>query len=52
MPLTASGKRVLAKMRKTYGKAKGTRVFHASISEKKKGSSQWHAKRKKKTKKG
>ena len=51
MPLTASGKKILAKFKKTYGAKKGKQVFYASISEKKKGSSKWHAKRKKKTKK-
>jgi hypothetical protein len=29
MPLTKKGKRVLRAVRKTYGKAKGTRVFYA-----------------------
>ena len=30
MPLTGKGKRILRKMRKTYGKKKGTSVFYAS----------------------
>lgn len=51
MPLTASGKRILAKFKKTYGAKKGKQVFYASISEKKKGSTKWHAKRKKRKKK-
>jgi len=29
MPLTKKGSKVLAAMRKTYGKKKGTRVFYA-----------------------
>lgn len=34
MPLTTKGKSILATMKKTYGKVRGKRVFHAS---KKKG---------------
>lgn len=30
MPRSKKGSRILRSMRKTYGKAKGTRVFHAS----------------------
>ena len=30
MPLTKKGRKVKRAMRKTYGKKKGTRVFHAS----------------------
>jgi len=33
MPLTAKGKKVLAKMRKTYGKKKGTSVFYSSAKK-------------------
>ena len=32
MPLTAKGKKILAAMRKKYGKKKGTSVFYASIN--------------------
>ena len=46
MPLTKSGKTVLARMRKTYGTKKGERVFYASIKDKKPGSNRWHAKKK------
>jgi len=46
LPLTASGKKVLARMKKTYGAKKGERVFHASIKDRKPGSSKWHAKKK------
>lgn len=42
MPLTASGKEVLRKMRRRYGFKKGTEVFYASINDKKPGSSKWH----------
>jgi len=30
MPLTKKGKKILAKMRKTYGPKKGKQVFYAS----------------------
>ena len=33
MPLTAKGKKVLKKMRKTYGAKKGKEVFYASIKK-------------------
>jgi hypothetical protein len=33
MPLTKSGKKVLASMFKTYGKKKGESVFYASINK-------------------
>jgi hypothetical protein len=42
MPLTESGKEVLASMVKEYGKKKAKQVFYASIAEKKKGSEKWH----------
>jgi hypothetical protein len=42
MPLSETGKRVLKKMRKTYGKKKGESVFYAT--ENKKGGKQWHKK--------
>ena len=44
MPLTDSGKRVLAEMRKKYGAKHGKEVFYASINAKKKGSKKWHLK--------
>lgn len=49
MPLTKSGKKVLAQMKKQYGPKKGKEVFYASIKSKKKGSEKWHVKRKKKS---
>jgi len=52
MPLTASGRKVLAKYKKQYGVKKGKEFFYASIEKKKKGSTKWHERRKKKTKKG
>lgn len=48
MPLTETGKSVLEDMRETYGDKKGESVFYASINAKKKGSSKWHKKRKRK----
>ena len=33
MPLTKKGKKIKAKMAKTYGKEKGTSVFYASINK-------------------
>lgn len=42
MPLTKQGKKILAQMRKQYGKEKGKEVFYASINAKKKGSEKWH----------
>jgi len=47
MPLTASGKRVLRKLQKFYGKEKGERIFYAMINAGVKGSEKWHIKRKK-----
>ena len=49
-PLTSSGKDVLASMVKTYGAKKGKQVFYSSINKKKKGSSKWHGKSKKRGK--
>lgn len=46
MPITPSGKKVLTKLKKQYGAKKGEEIFYAMISEKKKGSSKWHAKKK------
>jgi len=48
MPLTNLGNRILANMKKEYGAKKGKEVFYASINAKKKGSSRWHGKKKKK----
>ena len=45
MPLTESGKKVLANMQAEYGKKKGKAVFYASIADKKKGSENWHQKK-------
>ena len=42
MPLTKTGKKVLASMKKEYGVKKGKGVFYASIKKRKKGSSKWH----------
>jgi hypothetical protein len=44
MPLTESGKKVLANMKKRYGGKKGKSVFYASINKKKAGSDQWEGK--------
>ena len=45
MPVTASGRKVLASMHKQYGEEKGDRVFYASINARKPGSRKWHGKR-------
>ena len=43
MPLTKTGKKILAEMKERYGSAKrGKEVFYASINKKKKGSERWH----------
>ena len=47
MPLTKSGRKVLRRLRKTYGKKRGTRIFYALINKGVKGSSKWHRKRRK-----
>jgi len=46
MPLTEEGKKVLRRMKQTYGADKGESVFYASINAKKAGSSKWHGKKK------
>jgi len=51
MPLTASGRRVLANLQRQYGKERGTRVFYALINMGVKGSEKWHTNRKRKKKK-
>ena len=45
MPLTPTGKKVLRKMRKTYGAKKAKKVLHASINKKKPGTKKWHKKK-------
>ena len=50
MPLTATGKKVLARMRKKYGAKKGKQVMYASINKNKPGSAAWHTYKKKKGK--
>ena len=46
MPLTETGKRVLADMRKRYGHKKGDQVFHAKMN-KDHMEGDWEASRKK-----
>ena len=41
MPLTSSGKKVMAEMKTKYGK-RGKEVFYASINKGVAGSSKWH----------
>lgn len=41
-PLTKTGKKVMASMRREYGKKKGKQVFFASINKGIKGSKKWH----------
>ena len=45
MPLTKSGSKVMASMKKQYGAKKAKEVFYASINAKKPGSSKWHGKK-------
>lgn len=45
MPLTKSGSKVMANMKREYGGEKGERVFYASINKGKPGSQQWHQKK-------
>ena len=42
MPLTKTGKKVLASMKKQYGKKRRKSVFYASINKGVKGSRRWH----------
>ena len=44
MPLTSSGKKVLASMIKEHGSTEGKKVFYSSINGKKSGSEKWHKK--------
>ena len=46
MPLTKSGKEVMAAMKKEYGDKKGEQVFYASRNAHKAGSSKWEGKKK------
>jgi len=48
MPLTATGRKVLAGMREEYGD-RAEEVFYRSINKGVAGSKKWHAKKKKKT---
>lgn len=47
MPLTKSGRKVLASMRGQYG-GRAEEVFYRSINAKKAGSEKWHGKKKSK----
>ena len=44
MPLTSSGKKVMASMKKEYGDKKGEEVFYATMNKGEKGSEKWHKK--------
>ncbi|MEE9510462.1 MAG: hypothetical protein V3V81_08210 [Candidatus Bathyarchaeia archaeon] len=44
-PLTKTGKKVLRKMKKTYGAKKAKKVLHASIKKKNPGTKKWHRKK-------
>jgi len=44
MPLTKSGQKVMANMKKEYGEKKAKEVFYASINKGKKGTNKWHKK--------
>jgi hypothetical protein len=48
MPLSASGRKILARMKDEYGDKKGEEVFYASINAHKRGSEKWHGKKRKK----
>lgn len=47
MPLTKTGREVLANMKSQYGDKKGEGVFYASINAGKPGSERWHEMRRK-----
>lgn len=51
MPLTSTGKKVMAGMKKQYGK-RAKEVFYASINKGIAGSSKWHKKSKRSYSKG
>ena len=42
MPITSTGRKVLADMVEEYGVKKGKQVFYASINKGKRGSRKWH----------
>ncbi len=44
MPLTETGRRMLAERSKKHGAKKGKEIFYSMISMKKKGSEKWHLK--------
>jgi hypothetical protein len=44
MPLTKTGKEVMANMKKEYGAKKAEKVFYASINKRRAGSAKWHRK--------
>ena len=46
MPLTKTGREVMAGMRSRYGDKNGEGVFYASINKGVAGSSKWHKKKK------
>lgn len=50
MPLTKSGREVMASMKRKYGDEKGEEVFYKSINKGIAGSDKWHGKKKKKGK--
>lgn len=45
MPLTKSGNKVMARMKKEYGNEKGEEIFYRSVNAKIKGSEKWHGKK-------
>ncbi len=44
MPLTKSGKKVLSKMKKKYGKVRGKKIFYATIKKNPRKTKSWHRK--------
>jgi len=51
VPLTPTGKKVLASYKRQYGEKRGEEYFYASINIGKAGSEKWHGKSAKKKKK-
>ena len=51
MPLTKTGKKVIARMKKSYGPERGKRIFYASINKGVAGSKKWHKGKKKRKRK-
>lgn len=45
MPLTKTGKKVLAKMKSRYGGEKGKQVFYAKMNKEDGYTDKWHKKR-------